>query len=557
MTKPVLRDYQQNVADELMDKWATGVRNALAVMPTGAGKTVLMGNIIDNTSGAICAIAHRQELVGQISMALARYGISHRIIGPNNVVKFCTKQHFDELGKSFYNPNSRVAVAGVDTLIRRGEQLKDWLPTVNMWVIDESHHITKDNKWGIATEMFPNARGLGVTATPLRADGKGLGRHADGVMDAMVVGPSMGDLIDRGFLTKYRIYAPPSTLDLSQVKTSKATGDFNKNDVEKAVKSSSLVSHDKAIVGDIVKHYIKLATGKLGITFVPDLATAQDVADDFNRNGVPAAVVSSKSTDEERVQLVNRFRKRELMQLVNVDLFGEGFDLPAIEVVSMGRPTDSYGLYVQQFGRALRLMDGKDVAIVIDHVGNVHRHGGPPDIVREWSLDRREKRGNSGSGEVPVRTCLNVECMSVYERYLTACPFCGTEIPPPVERNKPEFVDGDLLELTPEALNALYGAVRHNTASVEEYAQRLQNQRAPQIGIMRNVKLHREKLETVEQLRHTLASWCGVERAKGHTDSEIHRKFFIKFGVDVLTPQTWKNQEMKQFNDKVGSELCG
>jgi len=209
---------------------------------------------------------------------------------------------------------------------------------VTLCVIDEGHHVLKDNKWGTAFQIFPNAKGLLVTATPDRADGKGLGRHADGLVDAMIEGPTMRDLINQGYLTDYRVFAPPSDLDLSQVTTS-ADGDYNKAKLKAAVRKSH-------VIGDVVTHYLRIAPNKLGITFATDVETATDIAAQFNAQGVPAAVVSAKTSDADRVAILRRFKNRELLQLVNVDLFGEGFDLPAIEVVSMARPTQSYGFYV-------------------------------------------------------------------------------------------------------------------------------------------------------------------------------------------------------------------
>jgi DNA repair protein RadD len=231
--------------------------------------------------------------------------------------------------------------------------------------------------------MFPNARGLGVTATPVRADGKGLGAHHDGVMHHIIEGAGMRDLIQQGFLTDYRIFAPPSDLDLTGV-TRAADGDYNKKQLKQRVRRSQ-------IIGDVVAHYLRIAPGKLGLTFATDVETATEIANRYRAAGVPSEVVSAKTPTGQRIEILKRFKRREVMQLVNVDLFGEGFDLPALEVVSMARPTESYGLYCQQFGRVLRPLPGKTVGIIIDHVGNVVRHG-LPDKPRRWSLDRREKR---------------------------------------------------------------------------------------------------------------------------------------------------------------------
>ncbi len=546
-----LRYYQKDLVIGADNAWASGAVNVLLVSPTGSGKTVTMGHIIAHTDGAVCAIAHRQELVSQISIALARNHIRHRIIGPLSLTRNIIRLHMEEFNASYIDPNAKCAVAGVDTLIRRDSQLSHWLPTVKLWVIDEAHHVIRDNKWGTACQMFPNARGLGVTATPTRADGYGVGSHADGVFDVMIQGPTMRDLIDQGFLTDYRIFAPPSTFHREEVPVSNTTGDFNLDKMRKAIASSSLVVHDeKQIVGDIVQHYIKIAKGKLGVTFVPDIITAEDVAKQYNDAGVPAEVVSSKTPDIERAHILRRFKNRELLQLVNVDLFGEGFDLPAIEVVSMGRPTESYGLYVQQFGRALRLLDGKDKAIIIDHVGNVARHG-LPDAPREWSLDRRERRSSGKTDAIPVRTCLNPECVSVYERYLDACPYCGTPIPPPAERSGPEQVEGDLYELDPTVLEQLRKSVAKVDLSAQDYRDELVRQGVPQIGVMVNVKRHIARQETIGQLRETMAWWAGHQRAKGLSDSEIFKLFYMRHGIDWLSAQKMKRDDALSLMEKL------
>lgn len=550
--RPALRPYQQDIRDDIESRWL-GVANVLAVLPTGAGKTVLFSSILADEPGASCAIAHRQELVSQISLALARNGVRHRIIGQDPVIRMIVRLHMEDVGANYVVPNAKCAVASVNTLTGKkfSESLKPWLPTVKLWVQDEAHHVLRDNQWGRAAAMFPNARGLGVTATPLRADGNGLGRHADGLFDTMVIGPSMRDLITMGFLTEYRIFAPPSTFQRDQVAVSQTTGDFNLDQMRKAVAASSLVVHDeKQIVGDIVQHYQRIAQGKLGVTFVPDIATAETVAEQFNAAGVPAMAVSSKTPDDERCRILRRFKSRELLQLVNCDLFGEGFDLPAIEVVSMGRPTESYGLYVQQFGRALRLLDGKDRAIIIDHVGNVMRHG-LPDAPREWSLDRRERRSSGKSDAQTIRACLNPECGAVYERFRDACPYCGTPVPPPAERSRPEFVDGDLFELDPAMLEQMRGAVARVDMTPEAYREQLARQGVPQIGIMANVKRHIERQETIGTLREAMAVWAGYERAAGLSDREIFRKFYIEHGYDWMTAQTLKRDEALGLAERV------
>jgi superfamily II DNA or RNA helicase len=516
-----LRPYQVQASVDIDAAWAAGARDVLLVMPTGAGKTVSFADKLRNHVGAGVAIAHRQELVGQISLALARTGMRHRIIGPRNVIKLILEQQRDELRTTFYDPNAAIAVAGVDTMIRRADALESWRRQVTLWVQDEAHHVLRANKWGASRRMFPNARGLGVTATPERADGRGLGRDAEGVFDAIVCGPSMRDLITEGYLAEYRIFAPPSDLDLTPVRTS-ADGDFNRDDLRGAVRRSH-------IVGDVVSHYLRIAPGKLGITFTTDVETAGEIAAQYNAAGVPAAMVSAKTPDAERNRTIAAFRARGLLQLVNVDLFGEGFDVPGVEVVSMARPTQSFAVYAQQFGRALRPLPGKSAGIIIDHVGNVQRHR-LPDAPRTWSLMSRERsiRARIDPDAVPVTTCTN--CFRVYEALTNTCPFCGCR-PEPVGRQKPEQVDGDLHELDPDALAALRGAIDRIDGPVRVP----EHLAGPAAKTLAN---HwRERQEAQHALRQTIAQWAGYRRAEGMSDSEIMRRFYWRFGTDIMSAQ--------------------
>lgn len=524
-----LRPYQMDLVNQIYALWQGGFRNVLAALPTGAGKAVIVCYILSQLRAASCIIAHRQELVGQLCLTLAQFNVRHRIIGPKALIQMVVQVQMDELGASFYDPSAACGVAGVDTLIRRQEPLAAWANSVALKVHDEAHHNLEDNKWGTADKMFPNALGLGVTATPGRADGKGLGAHADGFYDCLVLGLSMRELIDLGALSEYRIFAPPSDLDLSRVKISDATGDFNKDQLRKEVRRSH-------IVGDIVEQYLRIAPGKRGVTFATDVETATDIASRYQTAGVRAEVVSAKTPDRLRHELIRRFRKGELQQLVNVDLFGEGFDLPAIEVVSMGRPTQSYAVFAQQFGRALRPMPGKEHAIIIDHVGNTMRHG-LPDARRSWSLDRRERgaRSKRDPDVMPITTC--TACFSPYEAIHNACPFCG-EVPIPAGRSQPIQVDGDLFELDAATLAEMRGEIAKVDLSENEIRRWLDGQSMPHAIKGNILKNHLGRKEAQVPLRDAISWWAGWQRQLGRPDSESYRRFFHTFGVDVATAQT-------------------
>ena len=431
------RSDQQDIHNRTHMGWRNGDKNVLVVSDVGTGKTVIISNIvrqfeIDNPDKYVVVIAHRQELISQISLSLAENSLSHRVIAGKSITKFINRRHVKKFRKSYVNPGRRIIVASVGTLKNDKTIPHD---KVGLWVIDEAHHVLSGNQWGKCVTKYVNALGLGVTATPLRADGKGLGADNDGLFNHLIVNKKrMPELILDGTLTPFKIYAPDSGVDLRDVGVT-ASGEYSKAKLHTA-------TLDSKIVGDVVGHYKKLAMGKLGVTFVPDVEVGELITAQYNTSGVPAALITAKTPDNERAEILDKFERREYVNLVNVDIFGEGFNLPAIEVVSFARATASYGLYVQQFGRALRTLGGKSHALIIDHVGNVVRHGLPTQH-KEWSLERREARGGKGDdpGLQKLKAC--PECTGVYEAFYTACPYCGYEAPPPGTRD-PEIVDGDL-----------------------------------------------------------------------------------------------------------------
>ena len=542
----ILRDYQENIERRIQSGWREHTRNILAVLPTGAGKTVLFSEIIRKHVGPSVVIAHRQELLSQISRALARDGVRHKIIGPKAIIKFCIYAHVEDTGRSYYDPNAIVAVAGVDTLVRRLDDLTEWGKTITMWVQDEAHHITKNNKWGKVIALFPNALGLGVTATTMRTDGKGLGAHAAGVFHSLIVGPDLRALINASYLTDYKIFAPQSDIDLANVPISSATGDFTPVPLKAAVRKSH-------IVGDVVANYLKFAKGKIGVTFATDVETAGDIAAEYNRAGIPAEVISAKTPDRIRMAILEKFKTRQILQVVNVDIFGEGFDLPAIEVISMARPTASYVLFVQQFGRSLRILDGKERALIIDHVGNIIRHG-LPDHGKIWTLNNRDGKGGSGESPTPLRSCPNPECLGVYERYYKSCPYCGYT-PQPASRSSPEFVDGDLAELDEATLARLRGARDKIDLPVEEYRSQLVASHCPVVGQLAHVKRHTEQQTMQAALRTSMAWWAGIQASMGRDMSQSDRRFYHYFGIDKLSAQGLGIADALELAEKINSHI--
>ena len=536
-----LYDYQQLIEHDVNKCWEM-VKNVLAVLPTGGGKTVVFSKIIKDNIGPSVVIAHRDYLVLQAALTLAKFGISHKIIASKETVRSIVQEQVKEFGRHYYSPTAKCAVAGVKTLLNRAEQLKSWCRTVTLWVVDEAHHVQCENEWGRAVELFPNARGLGVTATPLRTDGGGLGRHAGGVFDELVHRPEadMRPLINRGFLTDYRIFAPPNTvaLDMDGVNLT-AKGEYSPKQTKTRLARSS-------VVGDVVAEYLKIAPGKVGLTFAYDIENANLIAKKFNDAGVPAITITGNDDTKTRASIIARLKRREILQLVTADLVGEGFDLPAIEVVSFARPTHSLGLYIQQFGRVLRLLAGKIWAIVIDHVGNIARHL-LPDKPRTWTLDAREKRSKKKHDPdlIPLKTCL--KCSGVFEAVYSNCPYCG-ELVVPGSRATPEEVDGDLHELDPGILAMMRGEIDKIDNALD--ISRHPNSYDDRIKL-HALKKHGIKQETQAALRDSIRMWGGLYDSLGVPKSESWKRFYFRFGVDVMTAQALKTKEATELNGRI------
>jgi len=540
VTIPILHGFQVNLRDQVYQAWNQGAANVLMRLDTGGGKTVTLSDIVRNHAGASCIIAHRQELCGQLSLTLARNGVRHNLVAAEQTRRAIARAHIEELGRSFYDPGARCFVASVDTLVK-AELPAGLAAQVTLWIVDEGHHLVVNNKWHAAISRFthPLCRGLLPTATPKRADRKGLGRHAHGVADAMVQGPPMRWLIEQNFLSDYRIVCPPC--DLEMLADVAASGDWS----TKALREAAQRSH---IIGDVVSQYLRYAPGKLGITFSTDVETAGQMTAAYRAAGVAAETLTGKTDDIIRRSILRRFKNREITQIVAVDIISEGFDLPAIEVASMARPTQSLALYMQQFGRTLRTMPGKGKALIIDHVANILRHQGPPDKPRHWSLDAGAMATKGVSDAVPYRVC--VACYEPYERIYRECPFCG-HYPEPTQRNTPAAVDGDCYELDAEVLRQLREPVDAIDRHEDFYRQELIRTGLPHAFVASNVNHRRDQQDAIAELRAAMGIFGGRCHAGGMADNEMQRLFFHTFGIDVISAQGLSAKEARALAAKI------
>lgn len=405
-----LRDYQKTLVDAARRSIAGGNRAVLMVAPTGAGKTVMAAWMLAqaSTRGRSCwFVVHRRELITQSSRTFDSVGVQHGIISAG-----------------FSQTRAPVQICGIQTLTRRIESVPE--PDLIMW--DEAHHIASES-WSKIYSRFPGALHIGLTATPTRLDGRGLREW----FSEMVQGPTTASLISEGMLSPYRLFAP-SQPDMSNAST--RAGDYVTSDVVDAMDRPS-------ITGDAVSHYQRLCGGKRAIVFAASVKHSNHIVEAFRQAGVTAEHLDGTTEKSERDRTLARFKSGEVKVVSNVELFGEGFDAPAIEAAILLRPTQSTSLYLQQVGRALRTYPGKSEAIILDHAGNCFRHGLPADI-RTWSLDSQPKpKSERETPAVTVRQCK--QCFAAFSSQLRECPVC--QKPVEIQTRKIDEKKGDLEEI--------------------------------------------------------------------------------------------------------------
>lgn len=385
-----LREYQLEIINGTRNFMRRGYRHICVVAPCGAGKTIIMGWMIREAwqRGYRCIFfVHRKELIEQTAEAFRKLGISFGIIAAG------VKPDYEQ----------PVQIASVQTLTKRINKIT----APDMLVCDECHHIKAATYLKIVRK-FDNAWLIGTTATPKRTDGDALGD----VFDQMVVGASAHKLMELGNLAPYDYFAPTS-LDVSKVRLLR--GDYDPKAVEKMVAQWK-------IVGDIVENYKKYANGKSAICYCVTVKHSKMIAKSFNDAGISAAHCDFKTPKAERARIIADFRAGKLLVLCNVNLFGEGVDVPNVHAVILARPTKSTTLYIQQAMRPLRPdpNDPNKKAVIIDHVDNYKRHGFPDDDY-EWSLKKEPEH------VAHVKKC--PRCGAVVKWGTERCPNCEYKFP--------------------------------------------------------------------------------------------------------------------------------
>lgn len=416
----LLRPYQADAVSSLRGSYASGKRAPLFVLPTGGGKTFVFTYVSQQSVArgkSVCILVHRQELLLQASRSLRAMGVPHGLIAPQ-----------------FNRNNEPVQIASVQTLLRR---LKRYPEQFDLVVIDEAHHAVAGS-WRKVVDQMPGAKILGVTATPVRTDGQGLSE----MFDDLICGPSMSSLIDMGYLVRPVVYAPPTAVDLSGIR--KRGGDFDAKQLTERMDKPT-------ITGSAVEHYRKLCAGKPAIAFCASVAHAKHVAEQFRAAGFTSVSLDGTMLDTERKAAIDGLANGSIQVLTSCDIVSEGTDIPVVEVAILLRPTQSTSLYIQQVGRALRSAPGKTQAIILDHVGNVLRHG-MPDEQRDWTLDGLVKGSAANDNEPTIAVKQCEKCYAVFKPS-PVCPQCG-HVHVTKERT-PEEQDGELKQVDPAEIEAM------------------------------------------------------------------------------------------------------
>jgi superfamily II DNA or RNA helicase len=309
----------------------------------------------------------------------------------------------------------------VQTVSRR----LDSIAAPSLIITDECHHVAAGQYQKILT-AFPSAVSIGFTATPARLDGKGLSAF----YGQIIIGQTVEWLMENDFLVRPRYYAPPVQVVLAGIK--KRAGDYASDQLAEAMDKPT-------VTGDAVKHYQRICPGSRAVAFCVNVSHAQHVTDGFNANGIPAGIIHGGLPNAARKEVVQDLADGRIKVMTSVDVISEGFDLPSVETAILLRPTTSLGLHLQQIGRILRPSPDK-VAVILDHVGNLIRHGLAEDH-REWSLEGIPKAAKK-SESLGLKQCKQCFCL---HKPAPECPECGYSYPVPPARQI-SYIEANLEE---------------------------------------------------------------------------------------------------------------
>ncbi len=487
---PALRPYQQQIVHDVRASIQAGHRRILVVAPTGSGKGTVIANrarAVAATGRSVWVVAHREEIVADLSGRIHSEGVPHGMIAAG----------YHE------QPRQLVQVCSVDTLVRRLHRLKP----PDVIIPDEAHHVVVGNKWGRVVDHCPRALVVGFTATAERFDGKGLGAGHGGYFTDMVLGPTTAWLTDHGFLCPALAIVPPA-VDLSPIPPGRL-------DTRAGLDAQGEILRQGEHLGDVVGHYMRaIAPRHMGtaLSYACSVPHAETQARAFREADIAAIAIHSKTDKAIRRQAFRDLAAGSLKILANCEIATEGTDVPSVTGVIIDRRTKSLALHLQMLGRGLRTADGKELAIFIDHVGNIgdgqgRTNMGMPTDPRNWSLKGRATREAADPPAEPHRNC--PACFARTPAAASSCSNCGYDFPvrPPAQLDT-DRVEGELVEFDPvkAAAVAAIEQARRQRISEERDCRSLEDFQA--LGQIRGYKpgWARHRWSIREQRRQTTRS---------------------------------------------------
>ena len=361
-----LRQHQIEAKKKIFESWDK-YDSVMLQMPTGTGKTYLFTSLINDLLRHyknihkeinILVVVHRTELLDQISSTLSRFGIAHGFIQGTR------EQHLWK----------RVQVGSIMSLLTEKNYNNVSRQKFDYIIVDEAHHSLADTYIKLF-KMFPEAKKLGVTATPWRLNHESflsLYQH-------LIVSPQISWFINNGLLSDFDYVSIKPESEVQRLVNNSevsSTGDFLNSDLDNTF-------NNQRIRSKLYESYEKFAKGKQGIIYAINKRHAAKIAELYSSHGVDAVAIDCDTPKEVRHDLIHAFKEGSIQVLVNVDIFTEGFDCPSVSFIQLARPTKSLALYIQQVGRGLRIVEGKEKTIIIDNVG-LYNYFGLPDANRMW-----------------------------------------------------------------------------------------------------------------------------------------------------------------------------
>ena len=404
-----LRPYQIKAIEDIRHHFSKGKKRILLVAPTGSGKTVIASSMMQKAkerSKFNLFVAHRRELVMQCSRKLADFGLNHGVI----------------MAEKSPNAMADIQVASIQTFVARKDRDDFIKPNADIVILDEAHR-SVSGQFTELLKVYPNSFIIGLTATPIRNDGRGLGN----IYEEIVECGSIKELTEQGYLVPNRIVAP-TIPDLQKIRI--VAGDYEKKALIKKMNTAKLV-------GDIVSHWIKYGENRATVIFATSIAHSKHIANIFRQNGVPSGHIDSEQNELERETQLANLNSGKIKVLSNCQILTEGWDQPKISCVIIARPTKSYPMYLQMIGRTLRPYPNKKDTLIIDHSGCVYEHGFPEDA-GNWTLStKKPKTKDKIKDPQPIEkqpfTCVRCDTVYAPNRDDYACPNCAL-IPTKKER---------------------------------------------------------------------------------------------------------------------------